>query len=291
MDLKTINTFIIAAERNNFSMAAEILSYTQAAVTIQIKHLEKELGVSLFDRIGKNVYLTEKGAEFLQYAKKIKMDVEEAKFMIGKENQYSGVLRVGMSESILSAYFPEVLKRFRKMYPDMRLIIKTGFRDFIFDLMLQNELDLAYVIEHNLIDHEWIGKTIKSEQVYFIASPQNPIAQMDSVSIETILEQPLIMTECDTGYSYELAQLLAEKGLTMVPYLELGNTDMICSLVANNAGVSYLPGYAFEKEYKSGTVVPIRLPEYEVNVYKQILWHKNKFLTKPMKDFLELIKF
>lgn len=290
MDLKTINTFIVAAEKNNFSKAAEILCYTQAAVTIQIKQLEKELGVSLFDRIGKNVFLTEKGAEFLKYAQKIKIDVEEAKSKISKENQYSGVLRVGMSESILSAYFPQVLKQFRKMYPDMRIVIKTGFRDFIFDLMIHNELDLAYVIEHNLMDHEWIGKTIKTERVYFVASPKNPLAQRTSVEIESILEQELIMTECDTGYSYELAQLLAQKGLSMNPYLELGNTDMICSLVANNAGISYLPYYAFEKEHKEGTIVPIRIPEYEVDVYKQILWHKNKFLTQPMKDFLELIK-
>lgn len=290
MDLRTINTFIAAAEKSNFSKAAEILNYTQAAVTIQIKQLEEELGVSLFDRIGKSVFLTEKGAEFLKYAQKIKMDVEEARSMIGNMNQYSGVLRIGMSESLFSASFPSILNEFHKMYPDIRIVVKTGLRDFIFGLMVQNELDLAYIIDHNLIDHDWIGKTIKTERVYFIASPGNPLAQMDSVDIKSILSQELIMTECNAGYSYELSQLLAQNGLSMNPYLEIGNTDMICSLVANNAGISYLPSYIFEKEYKAGTITPLRVPGYEVDVYRQLLWHKNKFLTKPMKDFLELIK-
>lgn len=285
-----MNTFIIAAEKGNFSKASEILCYTQAAVTIQIKQLEKELGVSLFDRIGKNVYLTEKGEEFLKYAQKIKIDVEEAKSMIGKDNQYSGVLRIGMSESIFSVCFPQILNEFHKMYPNIKIVVKTGLRDFIFDLMVHNELDLAYIIDQNLIDHDWIGKTIKTEQVYFIASPQNSITKMDSVDINTILSQELIMTECNAGYSYELSQLLCQNGLSMNPYLEIGNTDMICSLVANNAGISYLPYYIFEKEYNAGAIVPIRVPEYEVNVYRQLLWHKNKFLTKPMNYLMELIK-
>lgn len=290
MDLKTINTFIIAAEKSNFSKAAEILCYTQAAVTIQIKQLEKELGVSLFDRLGKNVFLTEKGQEFLKYARKIKMDVEEAKSLIRKESNYSGLLRVGMSESIFSICFPQILDKFHEMYPNIRLIAKTGLRDFIFDLMIHNELDLAYIIDHNLIDHDWIGKTVKKERVYFIASPQNPLVQMKSVSIENILSQELIMTECNAGYTYELSQLLAQNGLSMKPYLETGNTDIICSLVANNKGISYLPFYIFEREYKAGTIIPIRIPKYEVSVYRQLLWHKNKFLTKPMEYFLELMK-
>jgi DNA-binding transcriptional LysR family regulator len=287
MELREINTFLVAAEKMNFSKAAKQLGYTQAAVTIQIKQLEKDLGVFLFDRIGRSVYLTDKGNEFLTYARKILFYTEAG---LKNEKLYSGVIRIGTSESILSTSFPRIIKKFHQMHPDMHICIKTGARDFIFDLMIHNELDLAYIIDQNIIDHEWIGKSIQEDKVYFVASPKNYLTQKRGVSIDEILAQELIMTECNVGYSYELSQQLAKKGLCFHPYLEIGNTDLIRSLVVENKGVSYLPLFIIEKEIKKGSIVPIRIPEFEVSVYRQLFWHKDKYITKPMSDFLELVR-
>ncbi len=290
MELREINTFLVAAEKMNFSKAAKQLGYTQAAVTIQIKQLEKDLGVFLFDRIGRSIYLTDKGSEFLTYARKILFYTEEAKAGLKNEKLYSGVIRIGTSESILSTSFPRIIKKFHQMHPDMRICIKTGARDFIFDLMIHNELDLAYIIDKNVIDHEWIGKSIQEDKVYFVASPKNYLTQKGEVSIEEILAEELIMTECNAGYSYELSQQLAKKGLYFRPYLEIGSTDLIRHFVVGNKGVSYLPLFIIEKEIKKGTIVPIRIPEFEVSVYRQLFWHKDKYITKPMSDFLELVR-
>nr|WP_281064381.1 LysR family transcriptional regulator [Clostridium muellerianum] len=290
MELREINTFLVAAEKMNFSKAAQQLGYTQAAVTIQIKHLEKDLGVLLFDRIGKSVYLTDKGKEFLTYARKILFYTEEAKAGLNNEKLYSGVIKIGTSESILSTSFPKIIKKFHQIHPNMHICIKTGTRDFIFDSMIHNELDLAYIIDQNVIDHEWIGKNIQEDKVYFVASPKNYLTQKKEVSIEEILEQELIMTECNVGYSYELSKQLAQKGLYFHPYLEIGNTDLIRSFIVENRGVSYLPLFIIKKEIKNGTIAPIRIPEFEVSVYRQLFWHKDKYITKPMNDLLELIK-
>lgn len=290
MELREIKTFLVAAEKMNFSRAAEQLGYSQAAVTIQIKQLEKELGILLFDRIGKSVYLTDKGKEFLVDAQKILLYTEEAISEIKNDTTYSGVIKIGTSESILSTSFPGIIKKFHQMYPNMHICIKTGTRDFIFDSMIHNELDLAYIIDQNVIDNEWIGKTIQEEKVYFVASPKNPLAQKEEVCIDEILAQELIMTECNVGYTYELSQHLARKGLYFNPYLEIGNTDIIRLLVAENKGISYLPLFTIEKEIKEGTIVTLRIPEFEVNVYRQLFWHKNKYITKPMNDFMKLIE-
>lgn len=290
MELREINTFLVAAEKMNFSKAAIQLGYTQAAVTIQIKQLEKELGVLLFDRIGKYVYLTDKGKAFLSYAQKIVSYTEEAKAGLTAETVYSGVIRIATSESILAVSFPKIITQFHEMHPAMRICIKTGTRDFIYDAMLHNELDLAYIIEKNVIDHQWIGKNIQEEKIYFVASSKNPLTQKQNVSIEEILAQELIMTECNFGYSYELSQRLAQKGLYFRPYLEIGNTDLIRSLVSKNKGISYLPLFTVKKEIAKGTIMPIRIPEFEVSVYRQLFWHKNKYITKPMYDFMGLLE-
>ena len=290
MELREMNTFLVAAEKMNFSKASQQLGYSQAAVTIQIKQLEKELGVLLFDRIGKNVFLTDKGKEFLIYTQKILLYTDEAISKIKNEDLYSGVLRIATSESILSTSFPRIINEFHKLYPSIHLCIKTAIRDFIFEAMLHNELDLAYIIDQNVIDHEWFGKTIKEDKVYFVASPKNLLTQKKQVSIEEILAEELIVTESNVGYTYELSQHLARNGLFFHPYLEIGNTDMIRLLVTENKGVSYLPLFTIEKEIKEGTIVPLRIPEFEVKVYRQLFWHKNKYVTKPMSDFMKLIE-
>lgn len=290
MELREIKTFLVAAEKMNFSKAAEQLGYSQAAVTIQIKQLEKELGTLLFDRIGKSVYLTDKGKTFLTHAQKILLYTEEALSDLKNETIYSGVIRIGTSESILSTSLPRIINEFHHMYPNMHISIKTGTSYFICDLMTHNELDLAYMIGQNVLDHEWIGKTIKEEKVYFVASPKNPLTQKEEVSIEEILAQELIMTEYNDCYTYELSQHLARKSLYFHPFLEIGNTDIVRLLVAENKGVSYLPLFTIEKEIKEKTIVPIRVPEFEVNVYRQLFWHKNKYITKPMNDFMRLIE-
>ncbi|MBA4688528.1 LysR family transcriptional regulator [Candidatus Galacturonibacter soehngenii] len=290
MELREINTFLVAADKMNFSKAAEQLGYSQAAVTIQIKNLEKELGTLLFDRIGKSIYLTEKGKEFLKHAQKILLYTEESISDIKNEKDYSGMIRIGTSESILAASFPSLITSFHQMYPNMHICIKTGTRNFIFDLMLHNELDMAYTIDQNVIDHVWTGKILREEKVYFVASSQNPLAKKQTVTIEEILQEELIMTECNIGYTYELSQHLARKGLGLHPYLETGNTDIIRSFVAQNKGVSYLPLFTIQNELKEKSIVPIRVPEFEVNVYRQLFWHKNKYITKPMNDLMKLIQ-
>lgn len=290
MELREINTFLVAADKMNFSKAAEQLGYSQAAVTIQIKNLEKELGTLLFDRIGKSVYLTEKGKEFLIHAQKILLYTEESVSDIKDEKNYSGMIRIGTSESILAASFPSIITSFHEMYPKMHICIKTGSRNLIFDLMLHNELDMAYTIDQNVIDHVWTGNILCEEKVYFVASAKNPLVKKEKVEIEEVLAQELIMTECNIGYTYELSQQLARKGLSLMPYLETGNTDIIRSFVAANKGVSYLPLFTIEKELKEKSIIPIRVPDFEVNVYRQLFWHKNKYITKPMNDLMKLIQ-
>lgn len=289
MELREINTFLIAAEKSNFSKAAEHLGYSQAAISIQIKQLEKELGTPLFDRIGKSVYLTEKGKEFVIYAQKIIRYTEESISYMRDKTTHSGILRVGTSESILSSSFLGIINEFHHLHPDIHIMVKTGIREYIFNEMSHNELDLAYVIDQNIIDSKWIGRTIQKDKVYFVASANNSLTKKDNVTIQEILKQDLVLTECDVGYSYALVQALAKNSLYIQPYLESGNTDLLKKLVIKNRGISYLPLFILEKEIQEKTIIPIRIPEYEMWVYRQLFWHKNKNITQPMADFMGLI--
>lgn len=290
MELREINTFLTAAEKMNFTKAAAELGYTQAAVSIQIKQLEKDLGTPLFDRIGKNVFLTDKGKDFLNHAKKIIQLTDDAvSQMTGNENQ-SGVIRIGTSSSILSTSFSKIIKEFHGLYPNVKICISTGIREELYNAMYKNELDLAYIIDQNLIDHKWSGTIVKEDQVVFVTSPENPLATLPIVTMDDIINSDVILTEKQVGYSYALNQLLAKNRLTLTPYLEIGDTELIKKILSEGKSVSYLPLFSITEEVKSRRLVPLHLPDFEVAVYRQIFWHKNKYLTKAIKDLIQLIK-
>lgn len=125
MELRNINTFLKVAATQNFSKAAEQLGYSQSAVTIQIRQLEKELGISLFERIGKRVYLTERGAEFTSYANEIMRVTSRASLFAKDKKEVSGTIRIGGVESVCTALLPELLLSFHKQYPKVKTVIKS----------------------------------------------------------------------------------------------------------------------------------------------------------------------
>ena len=117
MELQTIETFLKVAASQNLSRTAVQLGYSQSALTVQIQKLEKELGVSLFERIGKRIYLTEQGSAFVPYANEILKATQAAlSFSQGAETP-RGVLRIGGVESICTAQLPELLLEFYRLCP------------------------------------------------------------------------------------------------------------------------------------------------------------------------------
>ena len=135
MDFREINTFIHVANQESFSKAADVLGYTQAAVSIQIKQLESELGTRLFDRIGKHISLTHQGKAFYQYALRITSEIEEAKDVLSGSQDLNGTLRIGTIESICSSILPDILSRYHALHPAVEISIITDSPEALLDMM------------------------------------------------------------------------------------------------------------------------------------------------------------
>lgn len=126
MESKTIITFIKAAELGSFSRTANVLGYSQAAVTVQIKQLEDELGTRLFDRMGKGIQLTSSGERFLPYAQQVLKVNEQARKFMKLDDELHGTIRIGTTSSMANAYFPTLLREFSETYPQIKLVLKTS---------------------------------------------------------------------------------------------------------------------------------------------------------------------
>lgn len=287
MELRTINTFLKVASTQNLSKAAEQLGYTQSNVTVQIKKLEKELGLELFERIGKHIYLTDKGKDFIFYANRIMQDAESAMAFSKEETSPTGKLRIGGVESVCTGLLPDLLIEFHKICPNVEVIIKSGPTNALLDMAASNEIDLILTMDHKIYKKEWVCAFEKQEDIIFVTLRKNTSSNK-TVLIEELIKEPFILTETGAAYRYELERSLAQMNLQIQPILEIGNTETIINLLKRGMGYSYLPKFTVYNELKSGTLTKVNTNLLDVKMSHQLLYYKNKLITKQMEIFINL---
>ena len=148
MEFRELSTFLQVAKLQSFSKAAKVLGYSQAAVTIQIKQLEQELGVHLFDRIGKQTSLTHQGSVFYDHAASIMRDIAQAKDAVSHPQKLNGHLCIGTIESICASLFPSLLTEYHKLHPEVNISIRTDSPDQLLEQINENGTTVL-VVTHN----------------------------------------------------------------------------------------------------------------------------------------------
>lgn len=290
MELRNINTFLKVAGTQNFSKAAEQLGYSQSAVTVQIQQLEKELQIQLFERIGKRVYLTEKGQEFVSYANDIMRVTDNAKYFARQNKVLEGTLRIGGVESICTALLPDLLLKFYQICPNVQVTIKSGATDELMEMAKSNEIDFVYTLDKKILGKEWTRSVLTEEEIVFVTLADKVNGFYDRIPIQRLMQKPFILTERGAAYQYELERLLSEKDLEINPILEIGNTETIINLVKRGMGVSFLPKFTVQKELDKHVLSEIKTNLSGVKMYSQLFYHKNKWITKQMRNFIELVE-
>ncbi|SCJ50770.1 HTH-type transcriptional regulator gltR [uncultured Eubacterium sp.] len=291
MEIRNIRTFLRVAELQSFTKAADQLGYSQAVVTVQIKQLEEELGTQLFDRIGRHIKLTEHGIQFMDHAMKVLKAAEDASTFVHKDENPSGKLRIGSIASLSMGVLPPVLLEFRTLCPQVETSIETSrFVTELLDMMRQNDVDLLYFLDRKLYSSEWIKVFERPETIVFVTYPSHPLAGKKDVPIERLLEEPLILTTRGVSYCDDLEQLLAAQGLELHPFLEIGDTDVIIKLLLQQAGISFLPQYLVQEYLDAGILTMITTDIPVIQMWSQLIYHKNKWITPQMRIFIDLVK-
>ena len=288
MEFREISTFLQVAKFKSFSRAAEQLGYTQAAVTIQIKNLENELGVHLFDRIGKQTLLTHQGRIFYNYASNITREISQAKDALSNPDELTGKLCLGTIESVCASVFPVLLREYHRRYPKVNIKIVTDSPEILLHMMDKNTLDIVYFLDKPVYNTKWVKVLEKPEEVFFVSSSENPLSKRRELNLDEVICQPFISTEKDASYRLLLEESLAEKGYELHPFLETGNTEFIINQLSHNLGVSFLPGFIVKKDLDEGRLSRLDVRDFHLQVCRQIVYHKDKWVTREMKAFLEL---
>lgn len=283
MDFKKLETFIYVAELSSFTKAAEKLGYTQSAVSFQIKELEKELNTTLFERINHSIKLTPKGREILELAHKMIAVSDEIKKTADETSDAAVTIRIAMAHSLCHFIFWDNFSSFSKLYPNIKLQVILADTQEMFRLAKQNSVDLVFTLDKHIYDANYIIENEYRVNTSLVSSPKSQIADKDEVTINDIKNIPMILTEKGMSYRQVFEDYAARNGLALEPVLEIGDTALICHLVSQNSGISFLPDFVTENYVECGKLKRLALKNFSPEIWIQILYHRDKWITPQIR--------
>lgn len=289
MELKNLESFIQVAELGSFTKAAKRLGYTQSTVSLQVRQLEEELGVQLFERIHHTVRLTAKGRSVQKLAHEMLQAAEDMKRAAGETRSLKGTIRIAMAASLCSQIFSQDFQRFREQFPDIYLTVTSGVTEEMFVMLNQNEADLVFTLDNHIYNRNYVIASEEKAAVHFVAAADSPFAERE-VSLKELISCPLILTEKDISYRKILDEHLSRKSLEMIPYLEIGDTSLICRLVEQGMGISFLPDFVTEDLVQKKRICRLNTPEISVHIWKQLLHHREKWVSPEMNSVIEYLR-
>ncbi len=290
MEIRNLTTFLHVAELNSFTKAAELLGYTQSTVSFQIKQLETELDCLLFERINHTITLTERGNELLAYAQAVCRLTDEFKQEIAENRTPKGFIHIVTPDSVCEDMLSHNYRDFHKKYPDISLKFTTADTGDMFKMLDRNEADLVITLDSHIYQKDYVIAKEQHIDMHFVTNASSPFANKKKLSIRDIADQPFILTEKEMGYRRIFNRALAKMNIDIVPALEVGRTDLITLLLEEGEGISYLPDFVTKEKVQEGKLIYLDVTDVDIDIWKQMIYHKNKWISNPMKTFIEYVK-
>ena len=290
MELRNLITFIHVAELGSFTKAAEQLGYSQSTISFQIKQLEDELGCLLFERINHTITLTERGYELISYAHQIRTLTEDFKEGLTKEEDCSGHIHVVAPDSVCEKMISSRYKDFHNKFPSISVRFSTGDTGDMLDMIDHNKADVIITLDQRLFNKDYVIAKEEPLPMHFVASSGSKYAGVKGLSVKDIASEPFVLTEHGQGYRRVLDRELAKRSIEFTPVLEIGRTDIITSVLVENNMISYLPDFVTENMIASGKLCYLDVQDMSIEIWKQLIYHKNKWISKSMKIFIDYVK-
>lgn len=258
-----ITTFIWAAKLNSFTKAAQMLNLTQPAVTQHIKQLEGYYKVNLFNKVGRQIHLTEEGELLFEYAKEIEANSLFIERTLHNKSALNKRYNVGTTLTIGEFVLPHILGQYKIQHENIDVIVHVYNTDENLKRLTSGELDLS-IVEGLFDKSRFKYKKMRDDELVFVASPASTFARKGKVSLEDVAYSgKLILRENGSGTRRVFENKMTEIGLSLADlkvYMEVGSIGAIKSLVQANLGYTVVSREAVKKEVREGllVVVPIQ---------------------------------
>ena len=290
MNTKSLLTFKTILETGSFQKAADKLSYTQSTVTFQMKQLEEELAIKLFEKIGRKMELTQVGKDILPYIDTILQGVEQINNYGKSLSEITGSLKLAIPDSILIYTMQPFIQAFLHEAPNIQLVINSLQSGEVNQSVMDGTSDIGINCEKEYYPDTIIHKKAGTYKILLVASPFVNNNLLDFITPHQRKPFSLICNEPDGYYQLEMNKYLAGKDIVLNPPMKVQSIEAVKRCVMNNLGIAVVPSYSVTEELKNGSLKLVKT-ELDEKIFNSIyLYHKNKWISPQMKLALNLLE-
>ena len=289
MEIRQLRAFVAIAESGTFTAGALRVHVTQAAISMQIRQLETEIGAKVFVRAPRHVILTEAGEQLLRRARHILREhdaaLDEIAELAGAER---GRLRIGSASAmVLTEQLPSMLKELRKQHPAADISVTSGTSEVLVDQILAGEVDVAFVSLP--VDMRGIKtERLSEDQLVAIASPRHKLAKQKTISAYTLAGERLILGERGGNTRRLIDQFFAQAGVSLRVAMELSRQQAIKRMVEEDMGVGIVPLQSVKEEVEKGRLIRWWIEGAQINWELGIAQLSNGYDSPIMQKFVSL---
>lgn len=290
MEIRSLEVFLSVARNLNFTRAGEEINLSQPSVSVRIRQLETELGVKLFEQLGKRVALTEAGSLLIPHAQRVIGAVEDATHAIDElQGLERGSLRIGASTTPGMYLIPTTIARFKARYP--KIEIHLGIKDTrqVEDGVVRNEFDFGFVGGH-LAGEEVDAQPWLTDQLVLVVAPAHALARKKSVKLQDLSKEKFILREPGSATRATITSHLLRSNLTVEPIMEMENPESVKKAVQSGLGIAFISLFAVETELKAKSLAAVVVRGIDITRELKIVHRKDKHLSRAARTFIEMAR-
>ena len=286
LDTHSLQVFISAADSGSFTGAGEQLFLTQPAISKRIAQLEEQLGARLFDRIGRQIHLTEAGQALLPRARAVLREMEDiSRSITNLSGRVAGKLRIGTSHHIGLHRLPPILRQFSRQYPEVQLDIHFIDSEEAWEGVLHGDLELGVVTLPPQPDPRVQQTVIWDDPLVFMAAPEHPLAQEKKVTLAMLTGYSAILPSPVTFTRRIVEQLFRQQDLTLDISMSTNYLETIHMMVAIGLGWSVLPASMLDDQVKI-----LAVPDVSIRRELGVVTHPSRSPSNAARCFTDLLR-
>ena len=284
LTLRQIRIFLSAAKHMSFSRAAEELHISAPAISIQIKEMEDDIGVSLFTRENRKVALTSAGEYFLLYARRVSSTLNEANTMMerfrGTQFRY---LKIGLV-STAKYFVPHMLVEFKKDFPNLQIKIEARNRQQLVELLRDGEIDVAIMgLPPKEIDTR--AESFANHPHVFIANPNNLLAGQFNIPPDALTKYEIISREPGSGTRAIMEKYFAEHGVAPIVSMQMSSNETIKQAVIADLGISFVSLHTICSELANKQIVLLDIQDTPIIRTWHVVALNKRNASQPAEAF------
>jgi len=284
MTLRHLSIFKAVCESGGITAASDRLNMSQPAVSIAMRELEAFYDTKLFERMNRQIYITETGKLLRHYADTILAQFDESIDVI-RNDKASMNCRIGVNVTCAETYLSKWVHKIKSEIEGVMLNIHVSNAKEIEKMLTDNEIDFA-IVDHIPGQVRFESRLLCSEKMCVVCSPDLYVDKMTLADLQT---KPLLLREKGSGTRNSVEAAFCRQGLTPVPYIESISTLSLIRMVKDGLGYAILPRKTIEEELNSHVLKETVITDESFDRYYHLVYHKNKYLTKIMKKVMAVL--